>query len=47
MQYGSWFFPVALALFLVTLIKLLIQAIRKKKFVNFFLAIAGGGKKRC
>lgn len=41
-QYRSWFFPVALVLFLATLIKLLIQAIRKKKFVNFFLAIAAG-----
>ena len=40
--YRPWFFPVALALFLVTLIKLLIQVIRKKKFVNFFLAIAAG-----
>lgn len=41
-QYRSWFFPVAMALFLVTMLKLLIQVIRKKKFVNFFLAIAGG-----
>jgi hypothetical protein len=41
-QYRSWFFPVAMALFLVTMLKLLIQAIRKKKFANFFLAIAGG-----
>jgi hypothetical protein len=41
-QYRSWFFPVALVLFLATLIKLLMQAIRKKKFVNFFLAIAAG-----
>jgi protein SCO1 len=41
-QYRSWFFPVALVLFLATLIKLLIQAIRKRKFVNFFLAITAG-----
>jgi len=46
-QYRSWFFPVALALFLVTLIKLLIQAIRKKKFANFFLAIAAGALIYC
>jgi hypothetical protein len=31
-----------MALFLVTMLKLLIQVIRKKKFVNFFLALAGG-----
>ncbi len=40
--YQPWFFPVTLALFLATLIKLLIQAIQRRKFVNLFLALGAG-----
>jgi len=41
-KYQSWFIPVALLLFLITLIKLLIQSIRRKNFFGFGLALAAG-----
>src|SRR5947209_4579219 len=41
-KYQSWFIPVSLLFFALTLIKLLIQAIRRKNFIGFMLALAAG-----
>jgi hypothetical protein len=40
--YQPWFLPVSLALFMLTLIKLLILAIRRKNFISFGLALLAG-----
>ncbi|MEO5890519.1 MAG: hypothetical protein ABIQ31_09715 [Ferruginibacter sp.] len=41
-SYQRWFLPVSLVLFLFTLTKLLIVAIRRKNFIAFGLAVLAG-----
>jgi protein SCO1/2 len=41
-KYHPWFIPVAFMLFLLTLTKLLVQAIRRRNFIGFGLALAAG-----
>lgn len=40
--YRPWFMPVVIILFMATLVKLLIGAIREKKFLAFVLALIAG-----
>jgi hypothetical protein len=41
-KYQPWFLPVAIILFVFTLVKLLIVSIRRRNFISFFLALAAG-----
>jgi hypothetical protein len=41
-KYRPWFLPVITILFLITLTKLLINCIRRRNFISFFLAVAAG-----
>jgi hypothetical protein len=41
-KYRPWFLPVLTILFILTLIKLLIAAIKRRNFLSFGLALAAG-----
>jgi len=41
-NYQPWFVPMAALLFIITLLKLLIIAVRRKNFISFGLALMAG-----